>query len=127
MTSEATDLFGQPVKPYEARGKKCAHLNASYSLPLQGTLRIRSRWEPGLDEVREVGRKVYWTGQLQGRCEDCGKSLYYGGSSIPKMVKSRLSLALDRIFKLNADGFGAKTLRDPGTSEPGEAEPGDKP
>lgn len=87
-----TDLFGASAPP-PATGGRCAHLNVKYKLSCNGTIEVRSRVEPGQDSVEEVGRRLSWTGLVQGRCEDCGKPLYYTGSSLPKFITRRLRLA----------------------------------
>ncbi len=82
-----SDLWGN-TKPTPIR---CGHMNAEYVLHLQGSVKVRSTYSPGVDKVEEVGRSIYWGSGVQGKCLDCGKSLWYGYSSIPKFVLRRLT------------------------------------
>lgn len=82
------DFFGNVKKIDPQRG--CRHMNAEYTLHTQGSIKLRSTYEPGKDACEEVGRSMYWASGVQGKCRDCGKELSYGYSAIPMFIRRRL-------------------------------------
>jgi hypothetical protein len=88
---EMTNLFGEETPRVDP--KHCGHLNTVYTLHCVGMLKIRTEYGPGIDRVEEIERSNSWTGNIQGRCPECGKDLYYTGSNLPKFIKRRLRKA----------------------------------
>lgn len=88
-TGMDTNLFGEKAPPIDRQGR-CSHVNVTYKLECHTQIRVRSRYEPGEDAVEEIERKTTWSGNVSGRCEDCGKDLWYTASNMPKFIKRRL-------------------------------------
>jgi hypothetical protein len=84
----STNLFGER-SPYPNSERRCSHLNWELRLPIQGYIDLKSTYEIGKDSVEETGRSVSWSGQVSGRCLDCGRQLYYG-ANMPKYLIRRL-------------------------------------